>query len=149
MIIGNYSSKAVDLLLPELLNGMTDERWRIRVRPNADVCCRRPSNKADHTQSSTQQSSVSLTGELLFKISGISGKAEIEVEDGAETSAGDSSRKALLEALGPEKRDKVLSALYVIRQDAVGAVRTASVHIWKALVQSEPLVARSIQRLQY
>ena len=89
----------------------------------------------------SQQSSVSLTGELLFKISGISGKAEIEVEDGAETSAGDSSRKALLEALGPEKRDKVLSALYVIRQDAVGAVRTASVHIWKALVQSESSIS--------
>jgi hypothetical protein len=35
MIIGNYSSKAVDLLLPELLNGMTDERWRIRVRRRA------------------------------------------------------------------------------------------------------------------
>jgi hypothetical protein len=139
MIIGNYSSKAVDLLLPELLNGMTDERWRIRVRRRAGGRVGRVrQNRADRVSPLLlQQSSVSLTGELLFKISGISGKAEIEVEDGAETSAGDSSRKALLEALGPEKRDKVLSALYVIRQDAVGAVRTASVHIWKALVQSE------------
>lgn len=37
MIIGNYSAKAVDLLLPELLNGMTDERWRIRVRTSIEV----------------------------------------------------------------------------------------------------------------
>lgn len=49
-----------------------------------------------------------------------------------------------MEALGPEKRDKVLSALYVIRQDAVGAVRTASVHIWKALVQNTPRTLREI-----
>src|SRR5258708_29060219 len=31
MVIGNYSSKAIDLLLPELENGMFDRGWRIRV----------------------------------------------------------------------------------------------------------------------
>lgn len=31
MIIGNYSSKAIDLLLPELERGMFDSSWRIRV----------------------------------------------------------------------------------------------------------------------
>jgi HEAT repeat protein len=32
MVITNYSSKAIDLLLPELERGMFDPSWRIRVR---------------------------------------------------------------------------------------------------------------------
>ena len=32
MVISNYSTKAIDLLLPELENGMFDPGWRIRVR---------------------------------------------------------------------------------------------------------------------
>ncbi|CDZ97184.1 Protein containing adaptin N-terminal region [Phaffia rhodozyma] len=120
MIISNYSTKAVDLLLPELEKGLADEKWRIR------------------------QSSVNLIGELLFRLTGISGKAEIEEEEGVDTGVADSSRKVLLEVLGQEKRDRVLSALYVVRQDAVGAVRTGSVHIWKALVQNTPKTLREI-----
>nr|ODN81184.1 50S small subunit ribosomal protein L19 [Cryptococcus depauperatus CBS 7841] len=119
MIIANYSGKAVDLLLPELEKGMLDPSWRIR------------------------QSSISLTGELLYKITGISGKVELEEED-APTQSADHARKALLEALGSERRDKVLATLYIVRQDAVGIVRQASIHIWKALVQNTPRTTRDI-----
>jgi hypothetical protein len=31
MVVTNYSSKAIDLLLPELENGLFDDGWRIRV----------------------------------------------------------------------------------------------------------------------
>jgi len=34
MIIANYSTKAIDLLLPELEKGMLDGAWRIRVCPS-------------------------------------------------------------------------------------------------------------------
>jgi hypothetical protein len=87
-----------------------------------------------------QQSSITLVGELLFKVSGISGKAEIEDEDEniADTAAGDSSRKALAEVLGAERRDRILAALYLSRQDAVNVVRQTTVHIWKALVSNTP-----------
>ena len=34
MIVTNYSSKAIDLLLPELERGMFDSGWRIRVSPH-------------------------------------------------------------------------------------------------------------------
>ncbi len=44
----------------------------------------------------------------------------------------------MLETLGEERRDRVLATLYIVRQDNVGIVRQASIHIWKALVQSEP-----------
>lgn len=112
MIIANYSAKAIDLLLPELEKGMLDPSWRIR------------------------QSSISLTGELLYRVTGISGKVELE-EDENPAQTADTARKALLEALGQDRRDRVLATLYIVRQDTVGIVRQASIHIWKALVQSE------------
>jgi len=72
----------------------------------------------------------------LYKVTGISGKVELEEED-APAQAADAAQKALLEALGQERRDRILATLYIVRQDPVGIVRQASVHIWKALVQRE------------
>ena len=87
---------------------------------------------------SSQQSSITLVGELLFKVSGISGKTEIEEEEVEDTAMAETSRKALIEVLGAERRDRILSALYLARQDAVNVVRQSSVHIWKALVHNTP-----------
>ncbi|KAF9561868.1 ARM repeat-containing protein [Agrocybe pediades] len=122
MVVTNYSSKAIDLLLPELESGMFDPGWRIR------------------------QSSITLVGELLFKVSGISGKAaEYEEEElGTEATAGESSRRVLLEVLGAERRDRILAALYLVRQDGVVVVRQASIQIWKALVNNTPRTVREI-----
>ncbi|KAG8806225.1 translational activator of GCN4, partial [Serendipita sp. 401] len=120
MIVVNYSSRAVDLLLPELEQGIFDPGWRIR------------------------QSSITLIGELLFRLSGISGKAELEEEEEADAVVAESSRKVLTEVLGKERRDRVLGALYLVRQDAVAAVRMASIHIWKALVSNTPRTVREI-----
>ncbi|KAG1731829.1 armadillo-type protein [Suillus paluster] len=121
MIVTNYSTKAIDLLLPELEQGMFDAGWRIR------------------------QSSITLVGELLFKVSGISGKAEVEDEEVvAEAAAAESSRRALTEVLGEERRNRILSALYLARQDAVNVVRQSSIHIWKALVHNTPRTVREI-----
>ncbi|KAL4249154.1 TOG domain-containing protein [Abortiporus biennis] len=122
MIVTNYSTKAIDLLLPELERGMFDPGWRIR------------------------QSSITLVGELLFKVSGISGKTEIEEDEEvvADTAMAESSRKALVEVLGEERRDRILSALFLARQDTVNVVRQSSVHIWKALVHNTPRTVREI-----
>lgn len=38
MIVTNYSSKAIDLLLPKLEEGMFDPGWRIRVRDSLSSC---------------------------------------------------------------------------------------------------------------
>ena len=88
----------------------------------------------------TQHSSITLVGELLFKVTGISGKAEIEEEEGGEVpvSTAETSRKALGDTLGRDRRDRILSALYIVRQDAVSAVRQSAIHIWKALVHNTP-----------
>ncbi|CAK9780191.1 putative regulation of translational elongation-related protein [Cutaneotrichosporon oleaginosum] len=119
MIISNYSNKAVELLLPELEKGMLDSSWRIR------------------------QSSISLTGELLYRVTGISGKVELE-EDETAARAADQTRTALTEALGQERRDRVLATLYIVRQDNVSSVRQSSIHIWKALVHNTPRTTREI-----
>lgn len=86
-----------------------------------------------------QQSSITLVGELLFKVSGITSKLEIDDDiEGVEVAVAENSRKALIEVLGSERRDRILSALYLARQDAVNVVRQSSIQIWKALVHNTP-----------
>lgn len=85
-----------------------------------------------------------MIGELLFRLSGISGKAELEDEEEVDVVVAESSRKVLIDVLGKERNDRVLAALYLVRQDAVSAVRMASIHIWKALVSNTPRTGRSM-----
>ncbi|KAK0358459.1 translational activator of GCN4, partial [Friedmanniomyces endolithicus] len=51
--------------------------------------------------------------------------------------------QSLLEVLGQEKRDRVLSGLYICRCDTSGLVRTAAITVWKALV-STPRTLREL-----
>ncbi|KAG0031837.1 translational activator of GCN4 [Podila clonocystis] len=125
MIINNYATKAVDLLLPELERGLFDDNWRIR------------------------QSSVQLMGDLLFRITGTSkqssGADEEEEEDAPEEfGTSDAIRKKLLEVLGRDRRDRVLSSLYIVRADNSAIVRQASLTVWKSLVNNTPRTLREI-----
>ena len=105
LLVKNFATKAIDLLLPELDRGLADDSYRIRL------------------------SSVELVGDLLFNLTGISGKTEQdEDEDAAEAG------QSLLEVLGEEKRNKILSSLYICRNDTSGLVRSAAINVWKALV---------------
>jgi hypothetical protein len=83
-------------------------------------------------------SCIQLLGDLLFRISGIAAKADLGNEEGEEDEVAmptaDASRVALVDTLGKERRDRVLAAVYITRQDSSSIVRTTSVHIWKALV---------------
>ena len=107
LLVKNFATKAIDLLLPALDRGLADSNYRIRL------------------------SSVELVGDLLFSLIGISGKTEQdEVEEDRTTEAGQS----LLEVLGEERRNRILSSLYICRSDTSGLVRTAAINVWKALV---------------
>ncbi|KAJ5084239.1 hypothetical protein NUU61_008818 [Penicillium alfredii] len=108
LLVKNFATKAIDLLLPELERGLADDSYRIRL------------------------SSVELVGDLLFSLTGITGKSEGEEEEEEATQAGQS----LLEVLGEERRDKVLSALFICRCDTSGMVKSAAMGVWKALVAS-------------
>ncbi|KAI1291589.1 armadillo-type protein [Xylaria venustula] len=106
LLVKNFATRAVDLLLPELERGLADDSYRIRL------------------------SSVELVGDLLFNLTGITGNADAEDEEEQAKEAGASLR----EVLGDEKRNKILSALYICRCDTAAAVRTAAINVWKALV---------------
>ncbi|KAK8236757.1 translational activator [Phyllosticta capitalensis] len=107
LLVKNFATRSIDLLLPELERGLADDNYRIRL------------------------SSVELVGDLLFNLTGISGKEQDEDEDTAREAG-----QSLLEVLGEERRNRVLSSLYICRCDTSGLVRTAAVNVWKALVAS-------------
>ncbi|QEU59335.1 Gcn1 [Kluyveromyces lactis] len=117
LIVKNYATKAIDLLLPELENGMFDENERIRL------------------------SSVQLAGDLLFQVTGISSKNEFDEEDAEYNSE---VSKQMVEVLGEERRARILSALFVCRSDVSGIVRATTVDIWKALVPNTPRTIKEI-----
>ena len=106
LLVKNFATRAIDLLLPELDRGLGDDNYRIRL------------------------SSVELVGDLLFNLTGISGTAEQDEEQDGAVEAGQS----LLDVLGEDKRNKILSSLYVCRCDTSGLVRNAAINVWKALV---------------
>ena len=115
LLVKNFATRAIDLLLPELERGLADDSYRIRL------------------------SSVELVGDLLFNLTGISAKAE---QDDAQEGAVEAGQ-SLLEVLGEEKRNKVLSAIYICRCDTSGLVRAAAISVWKALVAT-PRTLREI-----
>lgn len=117
LIVKNYAKKAVDLLLPELELGLSDSSYRIRL------------------------SSLELTGDLLFQITGISGKNELSEDQPDFTGE---VNKSLVEVLGQERRDRILASLFVCRSDVNGMVRSSAVDIWKALVANTPRTVKEI-----
>ena len=116
LLVKNFATKAIDLLLPELQRGLGDLNYRIRL------------------------SSVELVGDLLFNLTGINARAEAD-EEPNESSAG--AQQSLLEVLGEERRANVLSALYISRCDTSGLVRTSAMQVWKTLVAT-PRTLREI-----
>ncbi|WBW74626.1 translation initiation regulator, HEAT repeat protein Gcn1 [Schizosaccharomyces osmophilus] len=121
MIVNNYATRAVDLLLPELEKGLFDDNWRIRL------------------------SSVQLVGDLIYKLAGINKKTlQEETDESEEGARTDVNRKALLETIGSERHDRVLSSLYILRQDIAAAVRTHAQQIWKNIVVNTPRTVRDI-----
>jgi HEAT repeat protein len=110
-IITNFADVAIDLLLPELEAGILDENWRIR------------------------ESSVSLLGELLYKLSGQTGKKSTTGGGEDENYGTEASTNLILEKLGQERNDRVLAGLYMCRQDTAVFVRQAAAHVWKVVVE--------------
>jgi hypothetical protein len=109
LLVKNFAVRAVDLLLPELERGLADDSYRIRL------------------------SSVELVGDLLFNLTGVKADAEVDEEDQENMKEAGVSLK---EVLGEDKRNKILSALYVCRCDTAGSVRSAAISVWKVLVHS-------------
>ncbi|KAM9858158.1 stalled ribosome sensor GCN1 [Aulostomus maculatus] len=119
-IISMYAETAIALLLPELEQGLFDDLWRIRF------------------------SSVQLLGDLLFHISGVTGKMTTETASEDDNFGTAASNRAIISALGAERRNRVLSGLYMGRSDTQLVVRQASLHVWKIVVSNTPRTLREI-----
>ncbi|XP_065580643.1 stalled ribosome sensor GCN1-like [Artemia franciscana] len=119
-IVNMYADNAITLLLPELEKGLFNENWRIRY------------------------SSVQLLGDLLFKISGVSGKMTTETAHDDDNFGTETSQKVILETLGSDRRNRVLSGLYMGRSDVALMVRQAALHVWKVVVSNTPRTLREI-----
>ncbi|XP_019394778.1 PREDICTED: eIF-2-alpha kinase activator GCN1 isoform X1 [Crocodylus porosus] len=119
-IISKYAETAIALLLPQLEQGLFDDLWRIRF------------------------SSVQLLGDLLFHISGVTGKMTTETASEDDNFGTAQSNKAIINALGVERRNRVLAGLYMGRSDTQLVVRQASLHVWKIVVSNTPRTLREI-----
>nr|XP_018901965.1 PREDICTED: eIF-2-alpha kinase activator GCN1 [Bemisia tabaci] len=119
-IVNLYADSAILLLLPELEKGLFDDNWRIRF------------------------SSVQLLGDLLYRISGVSGKMTTETADEDDNFGTEQSHVAIIEILGPERRNRVLAGLYMGRSDVSLMVRQAALHVWKVVVTNTPRTLREI-----
>ncbi|ODN04906.1 Translational activator GCN1 [Orchesella cincta] len=119
-IVTGFADSAITLLLPELEKGVFDDNWRIRY------------------------SSVQLLGDLLYKISGVSGKMSTESANDDDNFGTEQSQKLIIAALGLERRNRVLAGLYMGRSDVALMVRQASLHVWKVIVANTPKTLREI-----
>ncbi|PVD31523.1 hypothetical protein C0Q70_06936 [Pomacea canaliculata] len=119
-IISQYADTAIELLLPELERGLFDDNWRIRF------------------------SSVQLLGDLLYKVSGVSGKMSTETADEDDNFGTESSHQAIMGALGSDRRNRVLSGLYMGRSDTALMVRQSALHVWKVIVHNTPRTLKEI-----
>ncbi|XP_074594678.1 lethal (3) 80Fj [Brevipalpus obovatus] len=119
-IVNMYAETAIQLLLPQLEKGLFDDNWRIRY------------------------SSVQLLGDLLFKLSGVSGKMTTETADEDDNFGTEQSYGAIITCLGLERRNRVLSGLYMGRCDVTLPVRQAALHVWKIVVSNTPRTLKEI-----
>ncbi|XKL63854.1 hypothetical protein PGB90_006218 [Kerria lacca] len=115
-----YAESAIQLLLPELEKGLFDDNWRIRF------------------------SSVQLLGDLLYRISGVTGKMSTETANEDDNFGTEHSHKIIISALGEERRNRVLAGLYMGRSDVSLLVRQAALHVWKVVVTNTPRTLREI-----
>ncbi|XP_041673562.1 eIF-2-alpha kinase activator GCN1 isoform X1 [Drosophila eugracilis] len=119
-IVNLYAETAVAILLPELEKGLFDDNWRIRY------------------------SSVQLLGDLLYRISGVSGKMTTETASEDDNFGTEHSHTAIIRFLGDERRNRVLSGLYMGRSDVSLMVRQSALHVWKVVVTNTPRTLREI-----
>ncbi|CAH1977085.1 unnamed protein product [Acanthoscelides obtectus] len=119
-IVTLYADSAILLLLPELEKGLFDDNWRIRY------------------------SSVQLLGDLLYRISGVTGKMSTETASEDDNFGTEQSHMAIIRSLGAERRNRVLAGLYMGRSDVALMVRQAALHVWKVVVTNTPRTLREI-----
>lgn len=119
MIVHNYATSAVDLLLPQLEAGLFNDNWRIR------------------------HASCQLVGSLLYRIAGVNNKAnQFSVDESLPDL--EHGRQSIIHTLGQERYNHVLASIYTCRSDPSIVVRNDAIHVWKSLVTNTPRTVKNI-----
>ncbi|CAH8521962.1 unnamed protein product [Heterobilharzia americana] len=119
-IVHMFAETSLELLLPELEQGMADLNWRIR------------------------HSSVQLLGELLYRLSGLSGKGTTKTSSEDDTFGTNEAHERLRQTMGGERHDRILARLHLSRSDPTIIVRQSAIHVWKIVVPNTPRTLREI-----
>ncbi|CAH8486790.1 unnamed protein product [Dicrocoelium dendriticum] len=119
-IVRMFADSSVELLLPEFERGMGDSNWRIR------------------------HASVQLVGDLLYQLSGYSGKGTTKTHDEDDTFGTNEAHEHLKQMMGLERHDRVLARLHIARSDPTSVVRQSAVHVWKVIVPNTSRTLREI-----
>lgn len=157
-IVRGYATIAVDLLLPELENGLWSPSWRIRlasVELVGDLMMELLGKGASDSVSERMKAlSVApptsdgdtVEDEQKEADKAIEAEAQASVTETSEKESGNYVEINLknLEVLGVERRDRVLSSLFVCRADVVAAVRQAALDTWLNLIQNTPRAVKLI-----
>ncbi|OQR93727.1 translational activator GCN1 [Thraustotheca clavata] len=120
IVVNAHAITNTNDILPSLEAGIFDDNWRIR------------------------QSSIALLGDLLYRVSGTKAVAVSNDDDDDVDGGSAAGEKAMLKILGKQRRDAVLSALYMVRSDTSAVVRQSALQVWKSVVSNTPKTLRSI-----
>eukprot|EP00978_Attheya_sp_CCMP212_P014376 scaffold36531_cov52-Attheya_sp.AAC.4 len=119
VLIRSHGKAHVDKILPSIEDGLSDDDYRIRV------------------------ASLHLLGDLLSMLGGTTVvKGDADTQDDARRAERAQAQIALV--LGSEKRKRVLSRIYLARNDTAAVVRLSAVQVWKTVVSVTPRTLREI-----
>lgn len=120
VIVKQFCDISIETLLPELEGGLSNADWRIR------------------------HASIVLLGDMMFHISGVSGKGSTETQEEEGNFGTEEGMKIIAARIGSSHRDNILAGLYLGRHDVAHPVRTASVHVWKVIVSNTARTLKTI-----
>ena len=85
-----------------------------------------------------------MLGDLLYKISGVSGKMTTASASDDDNFGTEQGQKIISDMLGTDRRNRVLAGLYMGRSDVALMVRQSALHVWKVIVTNTPKTLREI-----
>lgn len=128
-LVLNFAQSKTDLLLPALEDGIVNSDWRIRL------------------------SSVQLLGVMLLRLAGVSIKMIVGANNHAEDESDEKSAATICtreqenhieSVLGTERRNRLISTVYLMRCDVVPGVADLAFRVWKSIVSNSPRMLTTI-----